>query len=58
MKKFLGTILLLAFLAGTTFMTFGCGKKDSGEKKEDGNGGPIPAAQEKQKIMDEVLDEG
>ena len=55
MKRFLGTIFLLLFLASTVFACLGCG----GEKNGDEEGGVqgIPTAGERQQQMDEVLGE-
>jgi len=55
MKRFLGTVFLLLFLASTVFACLGCG----GEKNGDEEGGiqGVPTADERQQTMDEVLDE-
>lgn len=55
MKRFLGTIFLLLFLASTVFACLGCG----GEKNGDEEGGiqGIPTADDREQQMDEFMDE-
>ena len=55
MKRFLGTVFLLLFLAGTVFTGLGCGGEKNGE--DEGNASGVPTADERQQQMDEVLGE-
>jgi hypothetical protein len=52
MRRLLATIFLLAFLAGTVFMSLGCGTKEGAG----GEGTGIPTAEEQEQQMDEALE--
>jgi hypothetical protein len=56
MKKILGTIFVIVFMAGTLFSGLGCTPKDDAGGDGDGTKTPTPA-EEKQKATDELLDE-
>jgi len=57
MRKFFGIILLLAFIAGSVFGGLGCTKK-AADKAKTGDKSPAKTLKDqKQKAMDEALDE-
>ena len=56
MRKFFGIVLLLAFIAGSTFSGFGCAKK-AADKAKPGEKTGQTMKEQKQKEIDEALQE-
>lgn len=55
MKRILGTMLILAFMAGTLFTGLACGPKETGDDPA-GNGDEKTPTEETEKEADEVTE--
>ncbi len=56
MKRILGTIFLLLFMAGALFTGLGCGTTEEGDDAA-GSGDTTTSAEEKEEVVDELLEE-